>query len=45
MSQALPHFNKRLKDVLPLLNKLGLSLTHLKPGLAKDLEKVLDKLE
>ena len=43
MDQALPLFNKKLKPLIPLLNKLGLSLTSLKPGLAKDLERALQK--
>lgn len=43
MDEALSHFNQKLKPILPLLNKLGLSLTNLKPGLEKDLEKALQK--
>jgi hypothetical protein len=45
MSDTLPFFQKRLDDLLPVLNELGLSLTRLKPGLAKALEAALKKME
>jgi hypothetical protein len=53
VEQAMPHFNAKVREVIALLNQLGLGLSNFKavvavlnkPRVAKDLEKALQKLE
>ena len=53
VEQSMPHFNSKVREVIALLNQLGLGLSNFKavvavlnkPGAAKDLEKALQKLE